>query len=200
MRRRWLLSLVLLALVGCTDTTVFGGMRGSGNLISETRDVSDFTEIVLEGSGTVNVEITGTESLTIEAEDNLMPHLTSDVRSGRLVLGTDSPLSTTRGITYSITVGTLEGVTIDGSGNVTSSDISGASFNAEINGSGTIDLIRVDLGSFVSKISGSGDIDVTGAAEDLRVSIPGSGTFTGVDLEAVNGNVTISGSGRPWST
>ena len=195
MRQKWLLSIVLLSLVGCTGTTVFGGLRGSGNLITETRDVSGFTEIVLEGSGTVNVEITGTESLTIEAEDNLMSHLTSDVRNGRLVLGTDTPLSTTRGITYSITVETLEGVTIDGSGNVTSSDLSGESFNAEINGSGTIDLTGVDLRSFVSEISGSGDIDVTGVADELRVRIPGSGTFTGDELEAVTGDVTISGSG-----
>jgi Putative auto-transporter adhesin, head GIN domain len=195
MRRRWLLLAVVLALVGCTGTTVFGGIRGSGDLTTESRDVSGFTGIVLEGTGTVNVEITGTESLTIEAEDNLMPHLTSDVRNGRLVLGTDTAISTTRGITYTITVETLEGVTIDGSGNVDASEISGESFNAEINGSGTIDLTGLDLGRLEATISGSGGIDVTGTTDDLQVSIPGSGTFTGVDLQAATGDVTISGSG-----
>jgi hypothetical protein len=195
MRRRWLPLLALFALVGCTGTTVFGGIRGSGDLTSESRDVSGFTEIVLEGSGSVTVDITGTESLTIEAEDNLISHLTSDVRGGRLVLGTDTAISPTRDITYTITAASLDGVTIDGSGNVEAADIDSETFTAEINGSGNIHLTGLDLGSLESTISGSGNIDVSGTANDLGVEIPGSGNFTGDDLYALTGDVTISGSG-----
>lgn len=195
MRRRWLPMLAVLALVGCT-TTVFGGIRGSGDMASESRDVSGFTEIVLEGSGSVTVDLTGTESLTIEAEDNLIPHLTSDVRSGRLVLGTDTSISTTRGIVYTITASSLDGMTIDGSGEIEATDITGEDLSAVINGSGTIELTGLDVASLVATVSGSGDIDVSGSADDLRVEIPGSGSFGGEDLQAINGDVSISGSGE----
>lgn len=194
MRRRWLSIFAVLALVGCT-TTGLGGIRGSGDVTSESRDVSGFTEVVLEGSGSVTVSITGTESLTIEAEDNLISHLTSDVRSGKLVLGTDARISTTRGIAYTITASSLDGITIDGSGKIEADDIAGEDFTADINGSGTIRLTGLDLASLAATVSGSGDIDVAGSSEDLRVEIPGSGSFGGEDLTAINGDVKISGSG-----
>lgn len=38
----------------------------------EARDVSGFNEIVLLGSGEVIVDVTGTDSLEIEAEDNVV--------------------------------------------------------------------------------------------------------------------------------
>jgi hypothetical protein len=40
----------------------------------------------LEGSGELQIEQTGKESLTISADDNLLQYLTSDVSGGRLKL------------------------------------------------------------------------------------------------------------------
>lgn len=194
MRRTWLPLLAAVALVGCT-TTIIGGIRGSGDLTTESREVSGFNEVVLEGSGTVSISITGSESLTIEAEDNLISHLTSDVRGGRLVLGTDTPMSTTRGITYTITAAGLDGITIDGSGSVEVAKVTSDDFTAEINGSGTMNLSDLELGSLDSTISGSGGMTVAGNADDIRVEIPGSGAFNGENLTALDGDVSISGSG-----
>lgn len=126
-----------LFVVGC-DSTFVGGERGSGNVVSEGRDVSGFDEIVVMVSGNVVVTVTGTESLTIEAEDNILPLLTTEVRGGRLELGSNSSFSTTRGVTYTITAVALKGVEIDGSGDVAASGIDADSFEATINGSGNV--------------------------------------------------------------
>ncbi|HWL48440.1 MAG TPA: DUF2807 domain-containing protein, partial [Acidimicrobiia bacterium] len=67
--------LVLMLLSALVASSCIVGVEGSGNVITESREVSDFNEIVLGGSGRVMVEVTGTESLTIEAEDNIMPLL-----------------------------------------------------------------------------------------------------------------------------
>jgi hypothetical protein len=45
----------------------------------ESRQVSGFTKIELSGSGELKIEQTGTESLTISAEDNVLPKITSEV-------------------------------------------------------------------------------------------------------------------------
>jgi hypothetical protein len=171
------------------------GERGSGNVTTEIRQVSGFTGIVLEGSGEVNIEVTGTESLSIEAEDNIIPHLTSNVVGGDLVLGVDGGISPTRDIVYTITVASLDTLTIDGSGSMTLPELSAGSFGTRINGSGSMDLTGLAVGELTVEISGSGEVTVAGSADSLEVSIPGSGAFSGDDLTAVSGLVEISGSG-----
>jgi hypothetical protein len=118
------LVVVTLAVLfsGCT-INIGPGVRGSGNMMTETRDVKGFDEIVVNGSGDVTVDVTGTESLEVEAEDNILPLLTTEVVGGRLELGSNGSFSTTRGIHYTITAATLSGVTIRGSGNVVASDV-----------------------------------------------------------------------------
>lgn len=168
-RVRFVGAVIVTALVVAACTV------GSGNLITETRDVSDFDEIVLLGSGDVIVSVTGTESLEIEAEDNIMPLLTSDVVDGRLELGQTESITTSRGITYTITAAQLVGVTIKGSGDINGTDIDAISFEAAI--------------------EGSGNIDITGTSDDLTVRIEGSGEVDGRDLTSATGTVTIDGSG-----
>ncbi len=189
------LAASLLAVSGCT-TTIVGAVRGSGTLTSETREVAGFSRIVLEGSGRVEVDITGTESLTIEAEDNLMPHLTSEVVDGTLVLGTNGVIVPSRDIVYTITASALDGLSISGSGQITAGEIGGDALDVEIEGAGSIDLTVLELSSLEASISGSGVIDVAGSAGDLEVAIPGSGSFDGSGLEALSGRVDISGSGN----
>ncbi len=195
MRRTWLVLVAVVSLTAC-NTTLLGVTRGSGTMTSETREVSGFTEVALEGSGTVLIDVDGTESLTIEAEDNLMSYLTSDVSNGRLTLGTKGAISATREIVYTVSAAALDGVSIGGSGHIEAGDLSTDAFEAEISGSGTITLEGVDLDSFDASISGSGAIEVSGATGDLTVSIPGSGSFTGDMLEATTGRVQIDGSGN----
>lgn len=149
---------------------------GSGNMITESRDVSGFDEIVLLGSGDVTVEVTGTESLEIEAEDNVMPLLTSDVVNGRLELGVDGSITTTRGITYRITAAELVGVTVKGSGDVTAT--------------------AIDADVFRAAIDGSGNVDLTGTSNNITVRVAGSGNFDGRDIESATGEITIDGSGN----
>lgn len=193
--RNWLpLLLASIVVAGCT-TNAIGGVRGSGTLMSESRDVSGFTEVVLEGSGTVNVDITGAESLTIEAEDNLMSRLTSEVADGKLTLGTRGIISATKDIVYTVTAVALDAVNITGSGEIIAGDISGAAFTADIGGSGAIELAGLEVGQLDATISGSGHIDVAGVAQSIDVGIPGSGRFDGEQLEARTGAVAISGSG-----
>ena len=166
--------LVLLAVSAC-DGSVFG-VRGSGNVITESRDVSGFSEIALFGSGTVRVDVNGTESLTVEAEDNIMPLLKTEVRNGRLELSVESSISPTTDITYTVAAVALDGVTIAGSGDATATGIAADLFDVEI--------------------SGSGRVEPTGTAASLVVEISGSGRYLGEGLEASIGTVRVSGSGE----
>lgn len=151
-------------------------MQGSGNVITESRDVSGFEEVVLSGSGRVEIDVTGAEALTIEAEDNIMPRLESRVSNGRLILEAQGPISPTVEVVYTITAATLEGI--------------------EVSGSGVVEARGVDGDDFSVEISGSGDVLVEGTLTGrLSLSISGSGEFVGESLTSPEGEVDVSGSG-----
>src|SRR4030095_14010684 len=80
------LSLMVLIAGGCVGD--FVTVKGSGIARQESRQVHDFSEMSLSGSGEVFIEQTGKESLTIEADDNLLPYLETEVQGGALTLGT----------------------------------------------------------------------------------------------------------------
>ena len=167
---------VLLAAILC-GSCIRPGVEGSGNVITESREVSGFNEIVLGGTGRVVVDVTGTESLTIEAEDNIMPFLETRVSNGRLRLDTNRSISPTVEIVYTITAETLDGLVISGSG--------------------VVEAEAVDSTDFRVDISGSGDVVVEGTLSGLlSVSISGSGEFDGESLTAPAGQVDVSGSGN----
>ena len=109
----------MLAAGGCSTTT------GSGDLRTETRDVSGFTTVDLSGSGDVVIEQGDTDSLSITAEDNVLPELSSEVSNGTLVLGTKQGqnIHPTQDITYRVTLKELDGLRVSGSGSQTANGI-----------------------------------------------------------------------------
>ena len=166
------LCIALLLLAACSTT------RGSGQLATAQREVSGFTKVELAGQGELTIEQTGTESLTISAEDNLLPLLTSDVSGDTLVLGTkpNTSIVTTKPITYAVTVKNLDGLAVSGSG--------------------TMSAPKLATTELSSKISGSGTITVSGAATDQDLEISGSGQYQADGLTSKTVNARISGSGN----
>jgi len=150
---------------------------GSGRVSSEARQVRDFDEVALTGSGTLTVTQTGEESLTIQADDNILPLLTSDVAGHRLTLGTkpNTSFSTRSPIVYRLTVKHLSGLIVSGSGDATATGITTSSMSV--------------------RISGSGNVTLAGTAERQEVTISGSGAYRGDDFATKTTAVSVSGSG-----
>lgn len=157
---------VLLA-AGCTV--------GTGEVAPEARDVGAFDAVVLETSGSVELTAGGRGAVEIEAQETILPLLTTEVVDGALRLGADGSFSTSRGITYRITTDELTAVTIAGSGDM--------------------DVTGLDGDVFDATISGSGTVQADGAVAELVVTISGAGDFAGEDLAARRADVTVSGSG-----
>lgn len=178
MQNRWLVAIAagLLILTGCSVVS------GSGQLESETREVSGFTGIELSGNGEVTIEQGNTESLTIEADDNLLPVLTSEVENSVLRLGT-KPRTTVRTrnpIRYRVTLQDLTSIELSGSGSVSAANL-------------RTDALQVD-------ISGSGTMDLAGSANEQEVEVSGSGAYDAAELRSQTVGVDISGSGKATVT
>lgn len=189
-RGGWAVAAVVACalLVGCTT--------GSGVVVTEAREAVGFSAIDLQGAGRVEVAVTGTESIEITAEDNILPRLTSEVRDGRLVLGTRGSIRPTEDIVYTITAADLDGLSVSGSGGIEVDGIEAETLDLDVSGSGAITAAGTSAGRVDVDISGSGAVLVTGVADALDLSLSGSGSFEGSDLEVAAGAVSLSGSGN----
>jgi hypothetical protein len=163
---------VLLLLFGCS------GVTGSGQVATETRSVSGFTAIDLAGSGEVTVEQGNAESLTIEADDNVLPRLTSEVSNSTLKLDKKPGLTINRQspIRYRVTVKDLTGIAVSGSGSIQAQEM-------------PLRTLAVD-------ISGSGTVEVSGSVVDQDIDVSGSGRYNAADLQSEKVTADISGSGE----
>jgi hypothetical protein len=170
-------AVVLMLALSASGCHALDAMHGSGNVISESRSVKDFTGIELSGSGRLIIEQSDVESLTITADDNLLPELTSEVRDSKLILGTKEfiNINPTGLVTYKLLVKKLNSLRVSG--------------GAEIDVKG----LRTD--SLSVGVSGAGDITITGETDDQTISISGAGKYHADAFKSKNATVNISGIG-----
>ena len=167
------ISILVLLLAGCTVAA--GTVKGSGNVQIEERSVGDFHGIRLIGSPDVHITVGGAPSLTLEAEDNLLPLISTEVKNGILEISSEKSFSSRKPIRVTLTVPELRSVNVLGSGDIMAEGVSGDTFRA--------------------MVKGSGDIELTGAVGHVEVEVLGSGDIELFGLEAVDGTATVKGSG-----
>ena len=184
---------IVIDLNGCSTQRV----KGSGNVISESRQLPEFVSIKLEGQGKVALTKGNPASLTVTTDDNILPAIETEVKNGKLIISHEKGknLRPTK-LNYTIAVKDLEGISIAGSGDVTCNDtLVSDNFYAEISGSGDITL-AVETTRLESDISGSGSIYLSGSTNYYAATITGSGDVDAFDLQAGESSVVITGSGK----
>jgi len=168
-------------------------------IIKERREVAGFDEILVEGTGDILLKQGETEELVIEADESLLPRLKSEVQGGRLELGLQHwydfifAIPNPR-ITYHITVRSLRGLTISGSGKLRSERLQTDRLRLKVSGSGELELPDLQAADYELDISGSGKARLGGAVQRQEIEISGSAEVRAEDLDSQETRVRISGS------
>ena len=186
-----------LLLVAIFTVTACGSVKGSGDLVTETRQVKNFDRIDLSGSGEVVVTQGGSESLSIETDDNVMKYVKAEVEGGTLKLGFKNGvnfISPTR-LVFTVSVDDLTGLAISGSGDVEANRLETDRLEADVSGSGDIQITDLNAGDVKVEISGSGEVYLDGQATDQDINISGSGKYLAEDVCSESVRVSISSSG-----
>lgn len=164
------LAVTLMPLGGCIGMTV-----GSGPSMDQDRQAGDFTRVASEGSIDVDLTVGPATSLRVEAEENLLPKIKTEIKDGTLHIDVDGSFATGKGIRVVATTPELTAVSVAGSGDILVKGAAGPSLSLAISGSGTI--------------------DARGAVDSLSVVVSGSGDLRGFELPAQSVSATVSGSG-----
>lgn len=161
---------------GCVR--IYGGLtgeRGSGVKASQARQVDSFSRIDLRGSSDVEIRQGEETAVLVEADDNLLDLIATDVRGGALVISSRRPYSSRLGVRVHVTTPELSAVSIAGSGDITIDGLTSPALQITV--------------------QGSGDVAATGEVDRLQVRIMGSGDVELFDLVAREAKISIAGSG-----
>lgn len=193
------------------------GSGGSGVPATQVRDVGAFDSVELAGGNNVVIRVGERKSVLVKADDNLLNRVTTEVKSGALVIGnTPGSLAARSPMSVEVNLPSLDSVALTGSGNVVVSGIKTQSLTVALSGSGnlfgsgtatSLDITvsgfgnarftQLDASNVHAVVSGSGTIFVT-ATKRLDASVPGSGTIIYAGnpqdvTKSVTGSGTIAG-------
>src|SRR6266853_3313510 len=104
MKRKIVVLLLLaggLALAGCK---LHRGIAGSGVRKTEKRDLKSFNAIDTTGTYEIDVTCQKPASFEIEADDNILPLIKTEVRDGILFLSNDQPFHSAKPASLRITL------------------------------------------------------------------------------------------------
>ena len=193
---------VLVALIGVLAITAasckwtIGVIRGSGDIESEEREVSGFDEIQFTGVGNLIIEQGDEETLTVEADDNIIGLIETEVKGDELRIGFKRGVNVipTGKIKFYLTVKDLDRIDLLGLGDVDCDEFETDDIEFNISGSGNIDFELI-AGTIETSVSGLGDINLSGEVDSHRIKISGSGKYNAEELKSKDCEIEISGLG-----
>lgn len=151
----------------------FRGLKGSGNVVRERRDLSGFDEIEVGGAFVVEVTVGESFSVEVEGDDNLVPLIKTEIRGDALHVSIDKGYRSKDRLKVYVSAPNLTGIDTSGAAQVNAIGIQSTTFN----------------------ISSSGGSKVTAAGQttDLTVETSGGAKVLANELAATNGTVDTSG-------
>ena len=157
-------ALMLAALACSTLSARANRVVGSGNVVSEPRDVTNFDSVELAGSGDVNILLGDSESVNVQADDNILPLIETTVTNGKLVIRTKpfATITPSNRIVVTVAMKSLKQAMLSGSGNLHIAAMSGPDLTLEL--------------------PGSGDITAEGTVDHVNINLLGSGNINADQL------------------
>jgi len=172
---------------------------GSGNVVTQTREVEDFTAVEMDYPAQITVTQGDSVSVKIEAEDNVLPGLRTRVRNDTLEIDYKAEdgehVNPTKAVKITIVVKDLKEVDFGSAGDLTLNGIETDELNISVSGAGNLEVNDLAAKEFTVNLSGAGSMYADGEADDFKLTISGFGSFNGKDLHSKTTRVNLSGAG-----
>jgi Putative auto-transporter adhesin, head GIN domain len=185
-----------LLLTSCKyDINLGNGIEGNGNVKTETRDITEkFTKISSNRGIEVIVDQDATTEIQVEADENLLQHITTKVENGTLVISSDENIDSAEKLIVHVKTPTINGLeATSGSTISTKKTITGNAIQIKSSSGSEINAI-VEYDKVATESTSGSNIEVSGKALNLNTSTSSGSTTDAGDLIA-NDVVAESSSG-----
>jgi hypothetical protein len=199
MQKLVLISSIFLAVVfsgaGCRHFTSHfdSGIKGSGLRKTEKRELQPFKTIDVSGVYETEITCQKPASFEIEADDNILPLIKTEVRDGTLFVSNDQRYSSARAVSLRISLPELMRVATRGAGTVNIAGFNGETLSLESTGAASVTAAGKAKSLDVSS-TGAGDIEAANlTAEKVSVRVTGAASVAVFASDQLD--VTVAGAG-----
>ncbi len=206
MKKVLFISLAIIATL-TLNACAFSLTQGSGQVVTETRQISGFDQVSLSGIGNLTITQGDKESLQIEAEDNILPRIETTVQNRTLHIRYQNNdwqknVVPTKPIKFFLTVKNINRMALSGAGSITSTNIRTDTLTISSSGAGSVKIGSLTAQSLTTNLSGLGSCELAGKVKNQNLVISGTGSYNAPDMESQNTTIIISGAGSStvWST
>jgi hypothetical protein len=213
--KKYMIPILVLAsilLLGATSCRAFGYVEGTGPVVSQTYDFTNFENVEISNAFGFDITRSDNYSVTISAHQNLFDHM--DIKkSGDTLILRMKPGSYTNSDTRAVismpdlrslnvsgaSRGSVKGFKSNNSLNITSSgasqvevDLEAGKTQAEVSGASKLtgSLVAQDY-SF--NISGASTCEISGSAAQGNIEVSGASRFNSQNFKMQNTTVSVSG-------
>lgn len=179
---------------GCDDFTQ--SKSGNGDVMKETRKVSDFKAIDVSGAFEIVLKQGQSTEVTVEADANLLPVVRTEVSGGTLVIETKQPVRHYKTLKVYVTFRELESIDISGAVDMVSDGRLNLKDLAVRSSGATESRLDLQAGTIGLDCSGASKINLSGTATTLKLDLSGASEIHAYGLTAGDCFVDISGAGN----
>ncbi len=179
-------ALMALLFSSCGHSINLGnGIKGSGNITTETRSANeDFKKIEVSHGIKVIVEQSDNKSISVEADDNLQQHISTKIENGVLTIKSDENYNATETPLVKVKMPVTNGLSTSSGSEITSSGTL-ISENMDVNSSSGSQInINVEADAIKIESTSGSSIEVGGKALKVETSSSSGSTIDAKNLMA----------------
>ncbi len=174
--------------------------RGSGHIVTENRPVRGFTAVHLNYPANFTIRQGPSESLSIEADDNVAASIRTQVTGDVLEIDNlrdhNVYITPTRPVNITITVKDLKEINFDSAGSVTVQSLKTDTLTTLLDGAGSITFNNLTVKSLVANLSGVGSVHASGTADTMDARVDGLGSLDAANLHSQRATIMLDGMGN----
>lgn len=175
--------------------------------VTETREVAEFDRILVKGVGKIFVQQGGEQAVTVEADDQFIKRITTEVQDRKLIfdVGRDwlerivqpaMEFLHSREIILRVSLRELKGLEIQGACDLEAKDVRTDDFDLKMSGASNVKVLGLDANRLDAEMPGAGKMEITGKCDAQTVTVTGAGQYDASHLETKNTKVALTGVGN----
>jgi hypothetical protein len=189
------ITLVILSLTFSAEGQTRKTVSGNKNVVTKERKAGYFEGIKVSTGIDVFLKEGSSESISVEADENLQEYIITEIRDGVLHVYTEANIRFAERKRVYVTMKTVSSIRTSSAGDVigeTPFTCDKLELSASSAGSIKMDVKAKEIDA---DISSSGDITISGSADSLEASLSSAGDLNASELKTTTADVTVSSAG-----
>ena len=193
--RHFLVVILALGITFSAEGQIRKTVYGNNHVVKKDRNAGHFTGIRVSSGIDVYLKQTGSESITVEADENLHEYILTEIRDGVLHVYSDANIREAEMKRVYVTMKDIRSLKTSSAGDlIGESPVTADELELSASSAGDIKL-ELKAETVNIDISSSGDMTLSGEADMMEASLSSAGDLNAYGLSVREADVSVSSAG-----